>query len=238
MLEFQMQFQCFFCFELHVADLACDEVDIDSGRRGRRAGFEWVEKTEDFSVGSQDPIVGFLKHFMDFLNLGGKSELISRICLLNISTHLIFHGAVFIIDLQWLVNGHIWIVYWVQSQSLARRRLVLFRVNLVVEIVQIAGSRLVLLPHESFKDSAEILRLVVASRKNSRSAIGVVVDFLLCLDDGWYVLDLEAVVTKVEVVGGVKVLSTIHSFVRDEIGETSENVSADFAFVNQIALTR
>lgn len=95
-----------------------------------------------------------------------------------------------------------------------------------------------LLPHESFKNSAEILRLVVASGENSRRAVRIVVDLLLRLDDGRYVLDLEAVVAEVEVIRGIEVLTTIHPLVRDEVGETAKDVSADLTLVNQIALTR
>lgn len=41
-----------------------------------------------------------------------------------------------------------------------------------------------------------------------------------------------------EVIGGVEAAATVDAFVGDEVGETSEDVPADFAFVYQITFSR
>lgn len=109
---------------------------------------------------------------------------------------------------------------------------------LVVEVVEIAGARLVLLPQKTLHNPAEILRFVVRPSQGAGSAIRVVVDLLLGLNYCRYVLNLESVVAKVKVVGGVEAAAAVNPLVRNEVGEASEDVSAHFALVNQIAFPR
>lgn len=95
-----------------------------------------------------------------------------------------------------------------------------------------------LLPQESLDDAAEILWLVIGAGENTRGAIWVVVDLLLGLNYRWNVLNLEAIVAEVEVVGGVEAAPAVDPLVWDKVGETSEDVAADFALVDQIAFAR
>jgi hypothetical protein len=109
---------------------------------------------------------------------------------------------------------------------------------LVVEIIQIATARLMLLPEETLNDSAEIFRFVISSWEDSSSAIRVVVDLVFSLYNRRYVLNLEAILSKVEVIRGVEAAATVNALVRDEIREAPEDVAANFALINQVTLSR
>lgn len=61
---------------------------------------------------------------------------------------------------------------------------------------------------------------------------------MLSLDYRRYVLHLESILSEVEVICGVEVAATINALVRDEVRETSEDIAADFALINQVAFTR
>lgn len=108
--------------------------------------------------------------------------------------------------------------------------------NLIIKVVEVAGARLVLLPQQPFHDSAEVFGFVICSRQNARGTVRVVVDFLLRLDYRRYVLNLESIFAEVEVIRCVETAAAVNTLVRNEIGQASEDVSANFALINQVTL--
>lgn len=61
---------------------------------------------------------------------------------------------------------------------------------------------------------------------------------MLCLDYRRYVLYLKAILSEVEVIWSVEVAATVNALVRNEIREAPKDVAANFALINQVALSR
>lgn len=88
-----------------------------------------------------------------------------------------------------------------------------------------------LLPQQPLDNATEIFRLVVESCWQHSIEICIVAR-LLSFDDGRDVLILIAILTKMEVFGSVEGCATVDSLVRDEVGETAEDVATYFALVD------